>query len=823
MKRELFFLTILFCSIFLSVKTLSANSRYSKGYLYFNQISAASYSNFKAYEDSITKNLRDTIKHSKSSTKTSLEASLDNKKSQLNNIKIGVANADSSIKKELKTDYFNGKLQSLKDILSNKNDSGALKINSKISADLSIENRSLYQKENPFSTGPQLLNNTSATADIKIAKVPLAFTFSTNSALDQRNRISNDQLFKINFDQNRLSRLPNGSLKKLTALKNTFSDIDIPGTITDKINAKVSKVGEIPINEFKNSTLGTYLSDPHQLFSLLALSKQNVKEKLNKLVDKEISLIKNQATDSLKTSRQILTIQNQVDTAVFVIHHVKQQLADYGIDPGQLVLLYNYLNENEDILNPDSEFLMNYLDANIQSPFLKFFLTSLKEIKGGSFGNTIPGGLSNPGVLMNGLHLSSFFKRAGQITLGLGSLNDLNSLKDMNFKSSVFSSPKYLSYLSLGTNHTYFAKGKISWLSSFSRQTQDVLHFNPSLPRNTLALTISEELNLGKLGNLSLDLSKSANQYNNTLTAGNEQLFERKNALGNYFSTDPVQTLSVGVNHHTDIKEYAMSNNLYFNYSGIGYQSPAQTGNVNPRMKFGGNIKKLFYKNKVALNLRTDFKNSPINFSSNDNWKNHQLQVETKYTINRKFKVAVSYLTSGMNKVTGGDNNLVYSSNKFQFNGNANYKIGDLFTVSHINISQQRLMNNYLSAISSDFLMVAYTQSVAFKQNTLSASLLYNKELSDYQLIGNMLNLDVNLSYSLLKKLQSSSSLTYLDNQDIARQVGIRQNFQLMTSKMFDVSVSMDIRKNIIKPLYPDLYSACRGDLMIRYYLTNKK
>lgn len=826
LKRFIIFLWVILCSATAMSKTLNTcNSMPIEENL---KIEKATILTVPSIQDTIKNLQNDTTTKSKQSVLNKLlKSSIRDESKQLKELKNTknpiTYNPDSLIKNKLNVTGYESKLEKLRSVLKQHADSGLFKRMPNSSFGLSLENNSLFQNENPFSSGPSLLNNVSATADLTIAKIPLTLSYSTNSALNFDSRILNNNLFKLNFSPKKFNQFPEGSLSKLSGLKHAIKNADVAGMARERIQSKLKQMGENANASFGNILPTEYLNNSDQIMNLLTLSEPEMKAELVNVATSQLKSIEKNAKDSLNRSKQLAAITMRVDSIVSAIENVKLQLAVFGINAKQLITLEKYLNKEMDIQNLQSEMLNDLAQNNPKSKFMRSVMESIEDLKTGAFGNKIPGGLSSPDVFMKGVHLSSFVKRSGLITLGFGGLNDLSSVKDLNFTNSVFSDPKYLSYVSLKTNHTYFAKGNVSWLSSFSRQTQNILHTNPSLPRNALAITLSEELNVGKLGSLSFDLSKSANQYNRTITPSNELLLERKNALGNYFSSDPVQTLSFGLNHDADFKRWGISDHVYFNYSGVGYQSPAQTGYVTPRMRFGGNIKKSFYGNKVSLNLRTDLKNSPINFTSNDSWKNHQVRLESKYHISRKHKVALSYLSSGMNKKADGINNLVYSSDKLQVDANSNYKIGNLFTVSHLNISQQRLENKYASAASSNFLMVNYIQSAAFKNNTLSVSFLYNKELSEYKLIGDLLNSDVNLSYNLFRVLQSSSSLTYLDNQDIARQVGIRQNFQLLSLKSFDLATSMDIRKNLINPIYPDLYSACRADLMIKYHISNKK
>src|SRR6202040_1364400 len=106
-----------------------------------------------------------------------------------------------------------------------------------------------------------------------------------------------------------------------------------------------------------------------------------------------------------------------------------------------------------------------------------------------------------------------------------------------------------------------------------------------------------------------------------------------------------------------------------------------------------------------------------------------------------------------------------------QFDGNATYKIGKDYTVTHLTIGKQDFSNSYVSAGVGSLLMINYTQSLLMNLNSLTVTVFYNKELADVKLIGNMLNSDVSYQYTLLGKVSLSSGLIYLNNSGIANQV----------------------------------------------------
>jgi len=243
------------------------------------------------------------------------------------------------------------------------------------------------------------------------------------------------------------------------------------------------------------------------------------------------------------------------------------------------------------------------------------------------------------------------------------------------------------------------------------------------------------------------------------------------------------------------------------------------------------------------VNVRSDITNMPISYTSSDRWKNYQFQLESRYQLNKKVNLSLKYITNGTGKQVDGVNSSVYSFQKIQFDGNASYKIGKYRSVSHFTIGDQAINNsfgprsgsainapaisgavannNVTSQNGANLLIFNYTQSLILHQNVLTANVFVNRELTGYKLIGNLLNSDIAYQFMMFNKLNVSSGLTYLDNAGIARQAGIRESLSLMAGSRFNIETFVDIRKNMIRPLYPDLYANYRAQLSIFYRISH--
>jgi hypothetical protein len=128
-------------------------------------------------------------------------------------------------------------------------------------------------------------------------------------------------------------------------------------------------------------------------------------------------------------------------------------------------------------------------------------------------------------------------------------------------------------------------------------------------------------------------------------------------------------------------------------------------------------------------------------------------------------------------------------------------------------------MQSDSASSTSNQLNFTAIQSVSFKTSSLAVTVFYNQEMTASPLLGDMFMSDVTYQYRIGKKLQLATGFTYLSNAGYAKQAGIKQTVDLIAKKHFSISASLDWMKNLIEPLYPDLYPSVRGELNIKYYL----
>jgi len=683
--------------------------------------------------------------------------------------------------------------------------------------DFSVENSTQYIKTESLNPRPDLLNNLTFSGQLEIFKLPLDLSLVNNYNPLNNFDLKENNLFKFDFIKPQLNQLYLADLNKYKNFKNKIlGGVSVEEFLKKGIQNKLQDYISNKTNEYPQ--LKAFLDNPAAIHELLSLNESQIKTRLTTLLADVKNNAKEQALQTYQNQKTSINneLQAKVNELSQYIKSVKQEINASGLDEQTITILQKFA-ENKVTEKDLTDFFIQELGNQPKLKGIQKFYSRIKEFQAGNFGHELPGGIMNQNLFLNGMNFSLKTLR-GPVNVGIAANKDIDQPKDFAFNRSTFSYPKLFTYISVPTTNFSFGNGKLSWVGVYDKQFSTSLsNLSSSLPRNNLVFTVTQNLNINNLGKLTVDISKSATQYKNLSSIAPDQLFMDKNTMGNYFRDDFLETMSVGLNHSIDSRKLGLNSNLYFNYSGTGFQNPGQQGISNMNMRFGGNVKQNFFKNKLSLYLKSDIKNTPISAETNAHWRNYNVQFDSRYRISKSYTLNLKYIENGVSKI-GNLSQSVYHSKKIQADFNANYKIGTHHSFSHLTFSKQEMISSN-TLEQPNFLQIIYAQNLLFKNFSLSGNLFYNKELNSTAILGNMVNSDIACQYTLFKTLSFSSGITYLNNQNIAKQVGFKQNLQFMLKKHFDISAFIDLRKNLINPLYPDLFSTGRAEFSIRYYL----
>lgn len=690
---------------------------------------------------------------------------------------------------------------------------------SSFAANLSLENDLQYNPIRLIPNGSKFQNVVGVRGNLMVMGVPLNLSISNNQAAFNGQNPFGSSLYKFGFNPAMFSSMLHNELQQYADLKNSvfhgfnFTDY-VKQTITEQVHSLESEAAGL-----KSANFSHLLDNPEQLQQMIVLGESQLKTKLRAMALEQGK----SAADSTGKVSTLTEAEKQInlkkaDSLAQVITSIKKQLKAKGLDPAKLILDENYLSGKTSSGFNSSEAALNLFEKKPGNALQSMF-SGIKGLHIGSFGTTLPGATeSGQSKLVSGADLTV---KMGYypLTFGFGTLNDMNSMKDAGFESSVYQFPKNITYIGAEMPRSVFGNVKVSVVSASSAQLNSVQYGVPTLPGNSVAFTVSKAFNIENIGHLTFDASKSATLFSKDFAPGGEAVLLRKAGASYDLSNDLFQSLSLGVRHHLDMPGLGASDNVYFNYAGLGYQNPANNGYSGASMKFGGDLKKSFYKNELIFDLRGDYSSTPLSYTSNDKFKNYRLELDSRYKASNRLNFDFKYSANGISQVQQGASNSVYNAQKLEVGLTDSYKIGAYVSTTRASIADQSFKNSYMSATGSNLLNLTYVQTLAFKTSSLTGTLFYNKEMTSSQLLGNMLTTDVIYQYPLFKRLQLSSGATYLSNATYAKQIGVKQGLQLTASKQFDITASMDLMKNLMRPQYADLYPSLRGELTLKYYL----
>ncbi|MHB8205936.1 hypothetical protein [Mucilaginibacter sp.] len=679
---------------------------------------------------------------------------------------------------------------------------------------LTLENDFQYQPMLVLGNNVEKFENVvGVQGNITLFGVPLSLNLSNNKATFNSQTPFSSNLFKVGFSPQSLSGLMQNPLQQYAGLKNSvFHGFDFTEYVHQTLNEQVHSLDN-STSGLKNTALSGYLSDPDKLQQLIQLDDAKLKEKMEALAAQKNGSGGLSAGDSTA-----LAAKNKAtaDSLAKVITGIKSQLSQNGVDPNKVMLEENYLSGKTSSTFNSSEAAGALSDKNSQGGLQSFF-NNVKAFQIGAFGSQLPGATDSQGKLLSGGNLTI---KADDVplTFGFGKVNDINSLKDASYTSSVYTYTQDVTYIGAQLHQSVLGNVNVSLVSSFSGQSNNTQYSDPVLPGNSVAFTLTKNVKMGSLGNLDINVSKSSTLFENNYELGSEAILAQKAGENTSLNNNLFQSLSVGFNHSMNIQPLNASENVYFTYSGLGYQNPSNNGYTGNTIKGGGDLKKKLLRNKLTLDFRTDIDITPMSYTLNDKWKNYQVQLDSRYQVNNHFNLSLKYLGSGTGEDLGGVSTSVYSSQKLELDANDSYKLGRFYSTSALSVGDQVLSDSYISQSQSSLLNVNYVQTVIFKTSSLTGTVFYNKELANYQLIGDMLTSDISYQYTLFKKFQLSSGVTYLNNVSIAKQIGVKQSLQLLSVKSYELSASVDLNKNLMTPEYADLYAQCRAELSFKYH-----
>lgn len=626
-------------------------------------------------------------------------------------------------------------------------------------------------------------------------------------------------LMKVSFNKEEYMQELNKQVKKNYDLKKYFlRDIDYKSFASDfagkKMDALRQQAGGL-LDQMKQ------VLSVEELFNLDSLQLKN-------------TLLKHATEEDMQHYREMLaqfTPETFLkDTAVQALHQRVQQYEATKKYYDQLLALKRQLGDGKDVMkivnsqNAAERGLDTYANDPANTPklakqllpmgFLQKLMTGMQQLNMGSFAaNASKGTVSD--MFMTGA-AGSFFNNNKFLMAGLGKRSDIG-LQHTGLESSIQPQAYAMQFMQMGTGETGKANNRIFALNANSKTTSQSQMISPAIASNIFVGTVSKQLELGEWGTLNAEFSKSNNSFSNTLASQPDLAGAPKAAVAGFLN-DFWTTFSTRLNYSGSIKEYNLSQRAYINYSGLGYNNPGNPYGGRGSVSYGLDVKRSWLKNKASLRFKTDVRNMAQSPVSDSKWKNLQFSLDGHYRLNRRMSLDLRLNQASMNEKKDGHSEPVFMSRKASVMMQSSGKMGFLPYSANAMLGLQQM--DYMMPtgfLRSTFVNFNIMKSVFIGSKSINWTLMYNKDIKNAAVYGNMLSSDLAYGYLLLKKISGTSALTYLNSENMVRQAGVRQTLSAQLLERWSVNLFIDARKDLYRGAQYYYYDNFRLETSIHY------
>lgn len=679
-----------------------------------------------------------------------------------------------------------------------------------------------------YDNGPLTSNTLISRAGLdftaSIAGVPFTYNFNWQ----QPSFIAQDfsTLYKISFDRQAMMKNMRESLAKQYDLqKLLMKDFNFQQVFRQYAETRLAAFRQSVQESFAGSLRSfTALQDlsPEEF---LYLGRTQLEEKLTGkagldslvAVKESLSAViasNSSAPDSLK--RQLGLVNEQIAAIGQVkekLHALKKEFETEGLNYNQLVRYQQAVNGKLDEITGSESFISDASKKLLKLNGISRLFLYARELNIGQFSSGWSG-RSLSQVLTSGIG-GSFLKKNNFVGLNLSGIKQLGWIKDRDFINNLFEPSSSIQALRLGKGDLASDHSHISMVNATVKNTGQGPNVFAVLPRNIFVGSFSKKLSMGSIGDVEAEVSKSASQYRNTGVTGAGDAMESKMAL-RYFGADLLQTLSVGLQYQGDFQSIDFRPSFFINYAGLGYSNPASTLQSRGAFSYGFQFFKNFLGGKLAVQSRFSQRNTRTTTIDDRTLNQAQNSLGIRYRLSRKLKAGVSWTYSGLSRKEGESKTSLYYSNRISGDMNFMGKLAGRPLFQYLGLGFQDLsIPDLPPSAFGKMIWVSSASNLALAKGTLSANFQLYDQLQ--QEAGGLLTADAGWSYNAFKTFRFTTSLNYLNQSLMARQVGVRQTISATLHDRINLNVFADLRKDIKTNQNKFLYPNTRGEIEVTY------
>jgi hypothetical protein len=672
----------------------------------------------------------------------------------------------------------------------------------------------LHQTEMQAVTGSQFglqrnyLSTISTGGTLTMAGVPLSVSLQTGYPAFFYQQPA--ALFKFSFDkeafQQKLRENLNHQfdLKKYTLSGFNFEQIlkEYAQTFAQNISREFSGLKEMEpiIGKLNNLTVE----------EILYLSTEQLEEKIFSALNQNINEVSGSIpADSLQTV--IANCKNKIKA-------MKQQFAQKGIDINSLMRYQQLINKNVDSITGSPDFINNAAKELLPMSGISRLFTKMKNFNIGQFSSSWSEKTLS-GIFMSGIG-GDFQSKRLFTGLNLFENRPLAAIKDNQFNQVLDQPNQFVQALRIGNgdingNHTHITAANAK---TFNRQwtgNNQLL----TIPRNALAGTVSNQTDLGKAGVIQSELSKTSSAYQNGVIGADGQITDAVSVF-NGFAQDFWQTVAFGINYSNQYRQIGFEHQFTFNYSGLGYSNPATGFNARGVLQAGVAAKKSFYKNRGAIQLRYQRRNNYTGTEKNQFFRQDRLNLTAKWKFSKKLKAGLSWNSAVMERVEQKIKTPVFQQVRGSFDASYQGRLKGKPFIQLITAGYQHFsFTGNAGELPGKMLIINSATNLSLGKTQIQANMQYLHDAGTGAARSSLFTSDAGLSFSLMKMMQATSSITWLSQTGRVKQLGIRNAINGQLGKRWQLSVFGDIRKNLTENQNPGFFPATRGEIMLQYLI----
>ena len=415
--------------------------------------------------------------------------------------------------------------------------------------------------------------------------------------------------------------------------------------------------------------------------------------------------------------------------------------------------------------------------------------------------------------IFQGVNTGFLLNKKRSIDVLAGNLKTFNSVLDLPFSNSVFNNNSRMLGLRMQKENT----GSISLLAFQTFNNQFPLSAATSLPRRSMVMGISKQVNVNKTNSIQLEVSKSSGQYMNDLS--NDRSVGRHNFNDLLDTKNFAKSLAASINYAAEFEDIGLQTETFFRYAGINYDNPATSFIPAGTKEAGTSIRKSFMEKKLQVFARTNWRQYKFSATTSNKYKNSNHFIDLKWKIKKNQYVSLRYQPVRSVSVSNGIKSLTASTERLAASANVFARVWSLHYRNYFTLAYQANRYNY-SATSSSMasLQVSSMQSFMVGKHVFYSNTVYNRvnDVSAFIFFNTSFNTDLGITYNIGKNLTASSSVNYNSIQGWYQQAGIKQSLAGELGKKMKMDIYVDIGKNI-KVFQPLPYSLFRAEWSLQY------